>query len=218
MNLQNRITFYTLIINACLFTYLIKGCATTAYPPENNPYANIDYHLAPFVNDFLIKAHTYENHKDLKLGNLTVQFGDLYDDEDKTVGQCNYYYPPLSNINRNVIIDKEYWEAATITTRQQLMYHELGHCLLNLGHDSTFLYGDKPTSIMSPIIFADTIFSLLENYYYNELFTKKAPYSFPYNEGALNPQDQHIHCKTIFKEGKLNGYYFSTINERPVKK
>ena len=59
--------------------------------------------------------------------------------------------------------------------RQELIFHELGHCELNLDHDETYNETDNcPTSIMNPFVFGDygvdNCYTPKFNYYINQLF------------------------------------------------
>lgn len=50
---------------------------------------------------------------------------------NQVLGQCfrNEERP------KKVIVDRDYWEGAEENERQFLIFHELGHCFLNLEHD-----------------------------------------------------------------------------------
>ena len=52
---------------------------------------------------------------------------------ESVLGQCfrNERRP------RKVVIDRDYWEGATEPERQFLIFHELGHCFLDLEHDDS---------------------------------------------------------------------------------
>lgn len=38
--------------------------------------------------------------------------------------------------NPQIFLDKPYWRSATNLEREYVMFHELGHCFLNLSHDN----------------------------------------------------------------------------------
>ena len=39
--------------------------------------------------------------------------------------------------NPQIFLDKPYWRTATNLEREYVMFHELGHCFLKLGHDNS---------------------------------------------------------------------------------
>ena len=66
-------------------------------------------------------------------------------------------------------IDENYWNAYSYYGKEQLIFHELGHCVLHRPH-SEEVAGTIPASIMYPIAFGDRP-EYKENleYYYKEL-------------------------------------------------
>lgn len=63
---------------------------------------------------------------------------------------CNTYSSGASK----VIIDKTLWDGFSREQQQNLIFHELGHCELNLKHNDRFS-GDCPVTLMYPSIFPD---------------------------------------------------------------
>ena len=75
---------------------------------------------------------------------VPINFGKL---EGNTVGQCIMYNKKEYN---KITIDPDAWEAYDDTDRELLIYHELGHCALEIsGHDNGVLYNGCPASIMN---------------------------------------------------------------------
>lgn len=83
--------------------------------------------------------------------NVSIMFKDIAD--DTIAGQCWYSEP------RKIEIDTPYWNEITELGREQLIMHELGHCVLNLDHDETIgtvgAWHNVPMSIMYPSHFGD---------------------------------------------------------------
>lgn len=50
-----------------------------------------------------------------------------------TLGQCKSY----SDGSQKVIIDDKYWNRITEKEKEYIVFHELGHCLLNREHNDT---------------------------------------------------------------------------------
>jgi len=102
---------------------------------------------------------------------LRIEFSDLKSTE---VGRCETGF--LSG--RIVYIDRTRWEVMVDGSREALILHELGHCLLGRGHVSTkFPEEDEtmpglPRSLMYPLAMSGTRFNTHKKYYVDELFSE----------------------------------------------
>lgn len=67
-----------------------------------------------------------------EVGDVPINF---YEDRDpRTKGICNTY----ASGRREVLISKHYWDRATYLMREALVFHELGHCVLNRRHTEVY--------------------------------------------------------------------------------
>jgi hypothetical protein len=62
-----------------------------------------------------------------------------------TLAQCN----PMTN---TIEIGREPYQNATEWQRRLVLFHEMGHCILKLGHDERIAANGMPNSIMYPIM------------------------------------------------------------------
>ena len=89
--------------------------------------------------------------------------------EKHTVGKCLIY----SDGMKRIVIDKDSWEEFDDSTREVLVFHELGHCHFGRKHDdSVFSMGDFeniPESIMNTYILEKQWYDQLKNHYQDEL-------------------------------------------------
>lgn len=98
-------------------------------------------------------------------------FADTYTNSGgNAVGICYSY----TDGSRRIEIDRDYWNASSDLGKEQLMFHELGHCVFNLDHNETTIdlqnYGTIPASIMWPYTFGENwYYSELKDYYLKEL-------------------------------------------------
>lgn len=72
-----------------------------------------------------------------------------------------------------VFIYKSYFKQLTFEEREQLIWHELGHCVLGRDHDATHLNNGYPTSIMYPVVFGPAemrYYHAHKDYYERNLF------------------------------------------------
>lgn len=85
---------------------------------------------------------------------------------DMVVGVCISY----SNGDRKIEIDKEAWDAYDDESREMLIFHELGHCVLDRPHREELItsgYRQIPASIMYPSMFSSQTYeSYKEDYLY----------------------------------------------------
>jgi hypothetical protein len=87
----------------------------------------------------------------LQKNNLIVEFSETLD-EDK----CGLCTRPKrkKEIQRRVQISqtKICWDRLSTLNRETLLFHELGHCLLNRDHDDALFPSDAPKSIMTTVL------------------------------------------------------------------
>jgi len=56
---------------------------------------------------------------------------------------------------REILISKEVWKGLSPDQKEELVFHELGHCELNLGHiDGQYMNTGCPLSLMAPRLFS----------------------------------------------------------------
>lgn len=137
--------FFTLFI-------ILTGCGTYPYYETQK--------------DFFDYVNRFEQDTGKKV-NIPI----IFTDEDKYAGVCEYY----SNGNRLVRINHKYWHQSDDSGKEQLIYHELGHCVLNREHSTKSMnlkdtHYNIPNSIMYPIAFGDLwYYSFFRNHYIDEL-------------------------------------------------
>ena len=126
-----------------------------------NPTYFLDSHFQPFLQAFCNDAIAYNAKVDCSKAIIT--FADLPPDY---LGYC------AINIGDGVVlVQRDEWTKATYITQVQLIYHELGHCLLRRKHFDTLLANGQPASIMHSKKWADN-FIQNKAYYLQELFSK----------------------------------------------
>lgn len=93
----------------------------------------------------------------------------------------NMIFSPLSNNitgvclydNKEIQIDPRFWENENEGGKEQLIFHELGHCVLRLPHDASLMDDHGmliPASIMYPHNFGHyNFYQNHRDYYFQEL-------------------------------------------------
>lgn len=104
--------------------------------------------------------------------NIEIKFKNL---DPTTAGVCYYYE---GNPEDNYIeIDKETFQEYSELGREELIFHELGHCVFNRDHTTErmmFKGISVPTSIMYPYTFGNSwIYEQNLTHYYSELVEGK---------------------------------------------
>ena len=88
--------------------------------------------------------------------------------EDGVIGWCDWNHRP-----HQMIINKQFWDAATPTEREMVIFHELGHCVLYRKHLNDARPDGSPVSLMRYTIYSPTTYNNNRDYYLRELFTKE---------------------------------------------
>lgn len=97
-------------------------------------------------------------------------FADTNSHSERAVGICYSY----TNGDRRIEIDPTYWANSSDNGKEQLIFHELGHCVFNLDHNDNRLdikdYGTIPASIMNSYAFGEQwYYETFKEYYRKEL-------------------------------------------------
>lgn len=147
------------LASALLFLSACGGAELTINPPKIDKSASQEY------SSFLAQAK--KHHRQLNLSNLTLTFTD-YDltDKPRVVGICTSGYG-----YKDIVLETRFWEDAGPISREALVWHELGHCVLGLKHNDTL---DKetgcPISIMNSMLPPIPCLEDLHEHYSKELF------------------------------------------------
>lgn len=145
------------MIEFIIILSILIGCGTGF---QSAHYQYIDPKFDSYVQ-------TFETRYNIAV-DVTIVFKDIADED--VAGQCWYY----TNRPRVIEIDTPYWEEITEPGREQLIMHELGHCVLDLDHDDRVgtvgAWSNVPLSIMNSTHFGDEpYYSQNREYYLQEL-------------------------------------------------
>lgn len=138
-----------------LLTIILLSCSSEDKTPiiedpslgEPTVIRNIDEEFLPYVDSFLNEMES--RGLDLKNENLTVVFVDRITDqtEDRF---CGYGWSNFLGDGARVEIvnSNRCWDQWGDIQKENLMYHEFGHALLNKQHFSDYLPNGSPESLM----------------------------------------------------------------------
>lgn len=158
------------ILHLLLLIILLFSC-------KKKDIYQVDSTLDPYLQMFLNEASKRGYHFNLEEDGLLMKFADL---KSPTIGLCTYTDPLL------VEIDRTYWNDVTKydnceDLRQDVVFHELAHGLLNRRHDNAYLANTEWKSIMcggdevEERSWAVNFTGYRKEYYLNELFNSRYP-------------------------------------------
>ncbi len=156
-----------------------------------------------FVESFFNDANFYGRNISIEDQDLIISFGRI--EEPLIDGRCN------SN-NNNILIDSLSWKNKSTSQKKWLIYHELGHCVLNRGHtDNAFINGECKSLMHSNISESNCSTNFIStswfDYYSKELFTsdKESPdwYKSYLDYDSINYLTYNV-IDTTINEDRLN--------------
>lgn len=122
---------------------------------------------APFVEEvFKVHVNTFKFYYKTDF-NILMEFKVL---DGMTMATCKSW----SDGYREIAVDPVKWIGLSFNGQEQLLFHELGHCIFNLDHVETKMkkgnWINIPTSIMYPYVFGDTdYYKEFKDHYFQEM-------------------------------------------------
>ncbi|MFZ9000312.1 MAG: hypothetical protein ACO20H_03355 [Bacteriovoracaceae bacterium] len=117
-------------------------------------------------------AHKQIHSSDIRLDHIPINFGKP--SKKSFEGVCHIYYDGT----KEILIRKDWWDRyvgeSGETVKRLMIFHELGHCLLDREHKNEMItHGDKEinASIMSATLMPFPDYNTYMNQYDRELFT-----------------------------------------------
>jgi hypothetical protein len=152
-------------------------------------YVGVEPKVKPYIDLYkrMAKEHGIKFTK-----KITVGFTDIQ--EGKVVGICFY-----GKNFREIDVDTKMWAHYSSTTREDLLFHELTHCLCNRGHD----YGDGEAY---PTVDMEDLMDWFQKYFPKPFYEAKpghyvdgCPLSIMYTH-VVADSCMRDHSKEYFKE------------------
>lgn len=135
------------------------------------PTLGINKEIKPYVERFIEYGRKYRGdtfnvvYINMDIAPVIRDTWDSVTSEDM-VGWCKPFIFPME-----IMIQSSFWVDATDLEREEIVFHELGHCVLSLQHDETMeSYG--PITIMYPYTLGESIYKPKREHYIKELFTR----------------------------------------------
>jgi len=140
-------------------------------PPQVVQYANVDERLWEYFEEFEAEAEERGLEYNLNNFNLIGSIEDIH--EDGVAGTCSYGF----RSPRDVTIDLPFWQGSGYFGREMVVFHELGHCILDRDHSEATTGNGFCASIMrSGTGNCRTLYNNQNReYYLDELFEVLSP-------------------------------------------
>lgn len=118
---------FTLPLSIILSFFLVffQNCARP-FDVEGNPTSPItstDPEFIPYIQDF-----EYYYGQDVS---IPIGFGD---EKEGIAGTCHYRWDHGRIVGDFIMVDRGYWPKMTFIQQKNLIFHELGHCVLGRDH------------------------------------------------------------------------------------
>lgn len=110
--------------------FILQSCAKET-ETENIQYFNVDPALWELYASFENEASKRGMEIDLNELGISAEISNIH--ENGVAGLCQYG----SAINNHITIDLPYWNRSGASYREFVVFHELGHCALERGHDES---------------------------------------------------------------------------------
>lgn len=185
-----------------IFLALVILTLATACGPQPQPMRqaqNIDAALSPYLDKFLSSAS--DNGMTLNTSSLSMTFSETMPPSSIPNSQV-LAYCQRSSYGQSVVVWTAYWNQTSVSNREQLIFHELGHCLLGLSHDDTTqpafdYYGtpsympNAPRSIMNTFHFGAGLYSGNRDAYLKQLFNPASSMPLYWNAPSQIGPDEY---------------------------
>lgn len=157
-----------LLLSICLLLLLTACDKKQAALLDAKIYPDTDQRLWPYFAKFESEAARHNMPIDLNAINIRGSIQEI--PVEDIVGLCNN----SSENSNQVLIDEGFWNRSSDVSKEMIIFHELGHCVLQRSHlDETLDNGMCKSLMRSGFGDCITLYGLgdHEDYYLEELFS-----------------------------------------------
>ena len=161
-----RLFFFSVFFLGLLSCYEETTLFDEPESPQTGTYPNVDQNLWSHFANFEKEAAARGFNIELNRLRLNAVISEIA--ENGVLGQCQY----SSQYPNRVTIDKTFWSRSSELYREFVVFHELGHCVLDRDHKEDQDQRGLCLSIMRSGLgdCRDAYNSVNRTYYLNELF------------------------------------------------
>lgn len=118
--------------------------------------------FAPYVDRFEQSALVHGLR--VEVSDLVIRYGAMETAQERGACEISANRPPT------IIIRQDTWQKMGEAEREELLFHELGHCVLSRKHRKDIGNEGMPKSIMNPYLIRGELYQENRDYYLRELF------------------------------------------------
>lgn len=169
MNSYKIIRLFSLF--SVVFLYQVMQSCEIESEPTIKEFSNVDQRLWTYFQNFETEAEKRGYTIDLNTMNVTGEISGIHD--GNVIGTCSYGFRRPNAVT----IDDAFWNRNGLLSREEVVFHELGHCILERDHTERTTNNGFCSSIMrSGTGSCRTVYNLTNrSYYLDELFTETTP-------------------------------------------
>lgn len=135
--------------------------ATHCAPVQHKKHVDIAAATLPLVQIWTYEAAAHG--RNFHIDDLVLEFGRTSPD---AIGQC-FRQAGATSV---VLISADYWKYASGPEKEIVVFHELGHCLLNYDHMNAVDSNGMPASIMNWQMFSGAYYNSNREQYLTQYF------------------------------------------------
>ncbi len=139
-----------------LISLMVSACG------RRQPVLKIDG-FEEYVSLFEVRSSEFG--RETKVNDLIIEFGDLPNPRER--GACEI----VGDQTPRIVISRKKWDKLDEVARRQLLFHEMGHCVLFRDHRGGHTEDGIPVSLMNPYAIDSYTYAQFEEAYNQELFT-----------------------------------------------
>ena len=177
------------------------------FVPE--PQTIVETSLQPLTSEYSERSNNELDGTVLTSITLSEDFS------DSVIGSCYIFDIGTSNETREIKLNKTYWDERTEDERRSLLFHELGHCVEDLGHtdgalngDCTVQYDDDTVKVMD---------ACTEPYYEYYIVADQDYWLFPYTGIGKHGYDFIYHRNWWHRVFYHQGFYYERVNKYNIE-
>lgn len=203
------------------FIYIIISLILVSCGKNQNIKTSIPKEFSKYVQKFEeLSKNSYIN-KPARVSGVVMTLTDSLDNE--TNGVCYKEELDKSNFGtqlyimfngvpksqKYIEISSTYWRYATDAEKEALIFHELGHCMLNREHLNGFsLQNNRYYSVMNYFSFEGETYTRNYQYYIRELFKAKG-----FNENEISSNNYIAFNSSYYNTYSIVSSAISDVNE-----
>ena len=148
------------------YGYGVPSYYLPVYGPKRGTSLKTDAVFIPFIKEFEQSMQRHTQGRLSSIGNIPIVFGDT----GTAAGICRTDFDQNDlNWKKTVVIKMSEWKRYSWANQEVLIFHELGHCFLDRGHDDKMVDNATPKSLMHSSG-SYTYYKENQDYYRYELF------------------------------------------------